>query len=214
MMPSTVSISPHLYSDNTCIDSTSATIHQLAFNHHDPADVRCRRKASRLAPLAFSVVRARKSHPLLATHTHLMLLARTLPALVLPRLALSISTQSITATALVRARGGPITVSASALNRASNTTATPLGNLPAPPLGIYSSLVSYQSIRNMGSDSSKVSSSAPKAKSDEEWRTILTPAQVSDVNFEIYDPPFADLDSRSCFCTVQGLAKGGHRTWI
>jgi hypothetical protein len=112
---------------------------------------------------------------ILALTPHLMLLARTLPALVLPRLALSISTQSITGV-LVRARGGPVTVSA--LGRSSNTS-TPLGNLPAPPLGIYSSsFVSFQSVRNMGSDSSKVSSTAPKAKSDEEWRTVLSPAQV------------------------------------
>lgn len=101
-----------------------------------------------------------------------MLIARSLPALLLP----SLTSQTYTTATLLRS---PCTVPT--LNRSTN-----LANLPAPPLGIYSSSFSTSSSnRTMGSDSSKDSPAGnfPKAKSDEEWRTVLSPPQVRSLFF-------------------------------
>lgn len=106
-----------------------------------------------------------------------MLVARSWPVLLLP----SLTTQTkLTAGTLLQS---PFTVST--FNRSAN-----LGNLPAPPLEIYSSsfFSTSASSRTMGSDSSKANGSPagnfPKAKSDEEWRTVLSPAQVSNISWQ------------------------------
>jgi hypothetical protein len=109
-----------------------------------------------------------------------MLLARSLSALILPRLALS------SASTAARSLRGPYSVST--LSFATHN----LGSFAAPPLGLYtSSFVNRShSVRNMGSDSSKTASDPsafPKGKSDSEWRTILSPQQVC--HLFLY-PPF------------------------
>lgn len=94
-----------------------------------------------------------------------MLITRSLSLLILPRLATSASRT-------------PVTISAI-------SGATSLSNLPAPPLGIFSTAfhtsTSVHRSTEMGSDASKSNgdaSSFPKDKPDKEWRTVLSPAQV------------------------------------
>lgn len=104
-----------------------------------------------------------------------MLLSRSLSALILPKLVLS----SVTATNTTLLRNSSFTVS-------TFINATSLGSLGAPPLVPYISSFhtsinhNFQSTERMGSESSKASdpSAFPKGKSDTEWRTVLSPAQV------------------------------------